>query len=109
MERHQEALDDAEEACVLQPQWPKAWARKAKAHTCLKQSKLAASSYAKGLEASLKLHDEAQLRHAGELDALKSQTETQSRVYDRMLQENMTLRAQLEDYKCMFNSNDKSG
>ena len=60
---YEAALADAEEAARLQPDWPKAWARKGKALTCLQRHKLAASSYARGLECALTLLQKNDERH----------------------------------------------
>ena len=60
---YEAALADAEEAARLQPDWPKAWARKGKALTCLQRHKLAASSYARGLECALTLMQKNDERH----------------------------------------------
>jgi tetratricopeptide (TPR) repeat protein len=60
---YEAALADAEEAARLQPDWPKAWARKGKALTCLQRHKNAASSYARGLECALTLLQKNDERH----------------------------------------------
>jgi tetratricopeptide (TPR) repeat protein len=60
---YEAALADAEEASRLQPDWPKAWARKGKALTCLQRHKAAASSYARGLECALTLMQKNDERH----------------------------------------------
>lgn len=102
IEQYKEALADAEECCRIAPEWPKGWARKGKALTCLGKHKLAASAYARGLEASLKSADSASERHEKDMEALKRQADSASDMYLKLLDENQALKAQLADYECMF-------
>ena len=102
VELYREALLDAEEAARLAPEWPKGWARKGKALTCLQKHKLAAAAYARGLEAALKALEAAETSHGKELEAMKRQAESSSDMYLKLLGEHETLRAQLEDYELMF-------
>ena len=99
---YREALSDAEEACRIEPSWPKGWARKGKALTCLQQHKKAAAAYARGLEAALKALEAAETSHGKELEAMKRQAESSSDMYLKLLGEHETLRAKLEDYELMF-------
>ena len=99
----------AEEAARLQPDWPKAWARKGKALACLQRHKLAASSYARGLECALTLLQKNDERHARELEALRKQAKTASDSYMALLGETETLKRQLEDYTLMFGERETGG
>ena len=103
------ALADAEEAARLQPDWPKAWARKGKALTCLQRHKNAASSYARGLECALTLMQTNDERHERELEALRKQAKTASDSYLALLGETETLKRQLEDYTLMFGERETGG
>ena len=51
------ALADAEEASRLQPDWPKAWARKGTALACLQWHKAAASSSARAFASTCAAYD----------------------------------------------------
>ena len=106
---YREALSDAEEACRIEPSWPKGWARKGKALTCLQRHKAAASSYARGLEAALTLLQAKDERHARELEALQKQAKTASESYLALLGETETLKRQLEDYTLMFGERETGG
>ena len=99
---YREALSDAEEACRIEPSWPKGWARKGKALTCLQQHKKAAAAYARGLEAALKALEAEETRHGKEMEAITKQAASSSDQYLKLLGENDTLKAQLEDYHLMF-------
>ena len=106
---YEAALSDAEEAARLQPDWPKAWARKGKALTCLQRHKAAASSYARGLECALTLMQKNDERHERELEALQKQAKTASDSYMALLGETETLKRQLEDYTLMFGERETGG
>lgn len=108
LQRWDEALSDAEEACRLAPARPKGWARKGKAHYSRREMQKAANAYARGLEAALRASDDAQRHHDAELAALKSQARTQSEEYERLLRENAALKSQLEDYELFFDKNKRS-
>ena len=103
------ALADAEEAARLQPDWPKAWARKGKALACLQRHKASASAYARGLECALTLMQTNDERHARELEALQKQAKTASDSYMALLGETETLKRQLEDYTLMFGERETGG
>jgi len=78
-----------------------------KALFALKQFRKAALAYAKGLEVAVKNAEAADAAHARELEAVKKQAETQGSEYLRLLEENATLKRQLEDYELMFGDKKK--
>jgi len=104
-----EALADAEEACQINPDWPKAWARKGKALTCLQRHKAAAAAYARGLEAALRELEKKETSHERDVAALKKQASTSSDSYLELLSENEKLRRQLDDFQLMFGEPELGG
>ena len=48
--RNKESLCDADRALRYDPEWPKLWARKARAHICLKQFDEAVAAYGRAIE-----------------------------------------------------------
>ncbi|KAJ1454580.1 hypothetical protein M885DRAFT_234479 [Pelagophyceae sp. CCMP2097] len=97
-----DALADASEAVLLAPEWPKAWARQAKAHACLKDFKKASKAYARGLEVSLALNGDLGRKQESDVKTLQAQAQAQADEYLRLLNENTALKGQLEDMHLMF-------
>ena len=108
MQRWKEALGDADEAVQLSPDYVKAWGRKGRAHFALKEYQKAATAYAKGLDVALKRIDDDSDHHANQLKAITSQATSQTKEYQRLLDENSSLKQQLDDYSLVFDK-DKVG
>jgi len=102
-----DALRDAEQAIALEPTWPKAYSRKGNALSGLKKFRLAAKEFAKGMAKHKALLQAERSRHEKELAALKAQASSQVDEYLRLMNENKSLKRQLEDFNLVLGNQSK--